>query len=37
MVMKSRGAKVLVYPAMFNPTTGPMHYELLARARAVDN
>ncbi len=28
--------KLLVYPGAFNTTTGPMHWELLGRARAVD-
>eukprot|EP00928_Gymnodinium_smaydae_P065463 TRINITY_DN48603_c0_g1_i1.p1 TRINITY_DN48603_c0_g1~~TRINITY_DN48603_c0_g1_i1.p1 ORF type:complete len:414 (+),score=70.78 TRINITY_DN48603_c0_g1_i1:35-1243(+) len=37
MLMRARGAKVLLYPGAFNTTTGPKHYELLARARAVDN
>lgn len=32
-----RGCKVLVYPGAFNMTTGPMHWELLQRGRAVDN
>lgn len=27
---------MLVYPAAFNMTTGPMHWELLQRARAND-
>ena len=27
----------LVYPSAFNTTTGPLHWELIARARAVDN
>src|SRR5690606_25013903 len=27
----------LFYPGAFNMTTGPLHWELLARARAVDN
>ena len=27
---------MLVYPGAFNTTTGPAHWELLARARAVD-
>lgn len=31
------GAKVLLVPAAFNMTTGPAHWELLFRARAVDN
>ncbi|ORZ36825.1 omega-amidase NIT2-like protein [Catenaria anguillulae PL171] len=37
MAMARRGANVLIYPGAFNMTTGPMHWELLARARAVDN
>jgi omega-amidase len=32
-----RGAQILVYPGAFNTTTGPAHWELLLRARAVDN
>ena len=32
-----RGAKVLFIPAAFNMTTGPAHWELLFRQRAVDN
>uniref|UniRef100_A0A7S1KUP4 CN hydrolase domain-containing protein n=1 Tax=Percolomonas cosmopolitus TaxID=63605 RepID=A0A7S1KUP4_9EUKA len=28
---------MMVYPGAFNMTTGPAHWELLARARAVDN
>jgi predicted amidohydrolase len=35
--MAARGAKILFVPASFNPTTGPAHWELLFRARAVDN
>jgi len=31
------GAEVLIYPGAFNTTTGPLHWELLQRARAVDN
>jgi len=31
------GAQVLVVPAAFNLTTGPAHWELLMRSRAVDN
>ena len=27
----------MVYPGAFNLTTGPLHWELLARGRAVDN
>eukprot|EP00204_Picochlorum_oklahomense_P002615 CAMPEP_0118798280 /NCGR_PEP_ID=MMETSP1161-20130426/696_1 /TAXON_ID=249345 /ORGANISM="Picochlorum oklahomensis, Strain CCMP2329" /LENGTH=312 /DNA_ID=CAMNT_0006725657 /DNA_START=142 /DNA_END=1080 /DNA_ORIENTATION=- len=33
----SRGAQILIYPGAFNMTTGPLHWELLQRARAVDN
>jgi len=29
--------KLLIYPGAFNMTTGPAHWELLQRARAVDN
>mmetsp|Transcript_16984 Transcript_16984/g.28338 ORF Transcript_16984/g.28338 Transcript_16984/m.28338 type:complete len:296 (-) Transcript_16984:187-1074(-) len=36
-VMRQRGAKVMVYPGAFNLTTGPAHWELLQRSRAVDN
>jgi len=31
------GCKLLVYPGAFNMTTGPVHWELLAKARAIDN
>lgn len=31
------GAKILLVPAAFNMTTGPAHWELLFRCRAVDN
>jgi len=34
--MKNRGAQILVFPGAFNTTTGPMHWSLLMRARAVD-
>ncbi|XP_030059931.1 omega-amidase NIT2 [Microcaecilia unicolor] len=32
-----RGCQLLVYPGAFNMTTGPAHWELLQRSRAVDN
>ena len=32
-----RGAKVIFAPSAFNMTTGPAHWELLFRQRAVDN
>lgn len=35
--MQRRGAKALIFPAAFNMTTGPAHWELLFRARALDN
>ncbi len=36
-LMADKGATVILTPASFNPTTGPRHWELLFRARAVDN
>ena len=36
-LMVQRGAVVLLVPAAFNMTTGPAHWELLFRSRAVDN
>lgn len=33
---RNRGCKMLIYPGAFNPNTGPAHWSLLARARAVD-
>ena len=32
-----KGAIAMLYPGAFNLTTGPLHWELLQRARAVDN
>ncbi len=32
-----QGIRILFVPAAFNMTTGPAHWELLMRARAVDN
>ncbi|KAJ4302274.1 Omega-amidase nit3 [Collariella sp. IMI 366227] len=32
-----KGCFALIYPGAFNLTTGPLHWCLLARARAVDN
>lgn len=37
MIAARKGAFALVYPGAFNTTTGPLHWQLLARARAVDN
>lgn len=36
-VYAEKGCHLLVYPGAFNMTTGPAHWELLQRARAVDN
>ncbi|KAL1743290.1 carbon-nitrogen hydrolase [Schizophyllum fasciatum] len=36
MISARRGAQVHIYPGAFNMTTGPLHWELLQRARAVD-
>lgn len=35
--MALAGAKVIVLPAAFNMTTGPAHWDLTMRARALDN
>ncbi|KAG8899898.1 hypothetical protein FRB99_006388 [Tulasnella sp. 403] len=37
MIAARRGCIAMIYPGAFNLTTGPLHWELLARARAVDN
>lgn len=36
-IMALEGAKILVYPGAFNLTTGPAHWELLFKSRALDN
>ena len=36
-LMVNEGAKMFIVPAAFNLTTGPMHWELMFRGRAVDN
>ncbi|WP_405295802.1 carbon-nitrogen hydrolase family protein [Methanobrevibacter sp.] len=36
-VMVEEGALILFYPGAFNMTTGPAHWELLFRSRALDN
>jgi predicted amidohydrolase len=36
-IMVENGAQMLVYPGAFNMTTGPAHWELLFRSRALDN
>ena len=35
--MARRGAELICLPAQFNTTTGPAHWEMTLRARAVDN
>ncbi|XP_023944091.2 omega-amidase NIT2 [Bicyclus anynana] len=35
-LMAKQGCSILIYPAAFNMTTGPKHWELLAKARAND-
>ena len=35
--MALAGAKLIVLPAAFNMTTGPVHWDLTMRARALDN
>jgi omega-amidase len=37
MVAARKGCFLLVYPGAFNTTTGPLHWSLQARARAMDN
>lgn len=37
MIAARQGAFLLVYPAAFNLTTGPLHWALQGRARAMDN
>lgn len=36
-LMVDEGAQVIIVPAAFNMTTGPIHWELMFRQRAVDN
>jgi predicted amidohydrolase len=35
--LRQRGAELLIYPSAFTETTGRAHWELLLRARAVEN
>ncbi|KAK7023782.1 mitochondrial protein import protein mas5 [Favolaschia claudopus] len=37
MISARQGCHMVIYPGAFNTTTGPLHWELLQRARAVDN
>ncbi|QZY56107.1 carbon-nitrogen hydrolase family protein [Crassaminicella profunda] len=36
-LMALEGAQIIIVPAAFNMTTGPAHWEILLRARALDN
>ena len=36
-LMVLEGARLILVPAAFNMTTGPAHWELMFRSRAVDN
>jgi predicted amidohydrolase len=36
-LMALEGAEVMIYPGAFNMTTGPAHWELNFRSRALDN
>mmetsp|Transcript_13588 Transcript_13588/g.32179 ORF Transcript_13588/g.32179 Transcript_13588/m.32179 type:complete len:237 (+) Transcript_13588:381-1091(+) len=36
LLMRNEGARILVFPGAFNLVTGPAHWELLQRARALD-
>ncbi len=36
-LMALKGAKIVIIPAAFNMTTGPAHWDLLFRTRALDN
>lgn len=36
-LMSLNGVKIIIVPAAFNMTTGPAHWELLFRVRALDN
>ncbi|KAJ3197642.1 hypothetical protein HK101_002070 [Irineochytrium annulatum] len=37
MIAARKGCVAMIYPGAFNMTTGPLHWELLQRARAIDN
>ena len=36
-LMAQMGAQIIIVPAAFNMTTGPAHWDLMFRSRAVDN
>ena len=35
--MALNGAEILIFPGAFNLTTGPAHWEILFKSRALDN
>lgn len=37
MIAARQGCIAMIYPGAFNMTTGPLHWDLLQRARATDN
>ena len=37
ILMNELGCRLLIYPGCFNKVTGPAHWELLIRSRALDN
>ena len=36
-LMVDKGAKVIIVPASFNMTTGPAHWDIMFKSRAIDN
>lgn len=36
-IYRKRGCDLMIYPSAFDTFTGPMHFELIAQARALDN
>lgn len=36
-LMVDKGAKIIICPASFNMTTGPVHWDTLFKSRAIDN
>lgn len=36
-IMALKGAKILIFPGVFNLTTGSLHWKLLLQSRALDN
>ena len=36
-VLVEKGAEIIIMPGAFNMTTGPAHWEILFRTRALDN